>query len=135
MTEGSASSSAAPDPADPGDRADVAVVVPTRNRAGLLERLLGQLVSLGGDVRYEIVVVDEGSTDETPELLRRYRQVHGVRTVRHDVPRGLSGARNAGFDASTAAYVAWIDDDDLTAPDRLERQHAALASGGARWSS
>ncbi len=117
-----------------GEAPDVAVVVPTRNRSTLLDRLLRQLVALDGGLRYEVVVVDEGSSDDTPALLARYAAEHGVRVVRHDVPRGLSGARNAGFDASTARYVAWIDDDDLTAPDRLARQHAALVAGEARWS-
>ncbi len=117
-----------------GPRPEVSVVVPTRNRAALLDRLLGRLVTLDGDVRYEIVVVDEGSSDTTPELLERYAAEHGVRVLRHDPPRGLSGARNAGFEASTAQYVAWIDDDDLTAPDRLARQFVALRDGALRWS-
>lgn len=116
------------------DGADVAVVVPTRNRAALVDRLLDQLVRLSDGLAHEIVVVDEGSSDDTPALLERYRNDHGVHVVRHDPPRGLSGARNAGAAASTAPYVGWIDDDDLTAPERLARQHAALRSTGARWS-
>lgn len=120
--------------ASAADRPDVAVVVPTRNRARLLDRLLAQLVTLDGPHRYEIVVVDEGSDDGTPELLADYVARHGITVVRHDTPRGLSGARNAGFERSTAAYVAWIDDDDLTAPDRLVRQFTALRDGTERWS-
>ncbi len=119
---------------DGSSRPDVSVVVPTRNRAALLDRLLGRLVTLDDGLRHEIVVVDEGSSDTTPELLEGYAARHGVRVLRHDVPRGLSGARNAGFEASTAPYVAWIDDDDLTAPDRLARQFAALRDGSLRWS-
>lgn len=116
------------------DRPDVAVVVPTRNRSALLDRLLRQLVALDGGASYEIVVVDEGSSDDTPELLAAYARDHGVTVLRHDEPRGLSGARNAGFEASSASYVAWIDDDDLTAPDRLVRQFDALRRGEERWS-
>lgn len=116
------------------DRADVAVVVPTRDRAVLVDRLLDQLVRPQEGLRHEVIVIDEASSDETPALLERYRRDHGIHVVRHDPPRGLSGARNAGVEASSAAHLAWIDDDDLTAPDRLSRQHAALRSTGARWS-
>lgn len=112
---------------------EVAVIVPTRNRARFLSRLLGQLVSLPGPTTYEVIVVDEGSSDGTPDLLARYQRDHGVRTIRHDEPCGLPAARNVGLAASTAEAVAWIDDDDLTAPDRLPRQLSALRAG-FRWS-
>ncbi len=116
------------------EQPDVAVIIPTRNRARLLHRLLRQLAGIPGDLRYEIIVVDEGSSDETPDLLREIQTKHPLIVVRHDPPRGLSGARNAGFRRSTARYIAWIDDDDLTSPERLARQHAALVGGVARWS-
>jgi len=112
----------------------VAVVVPTRNREQLLGRLLRQLVALPEGLHYEVVVVDEGSSDGTPDLLAAFERDHSIVVVRHDEPKGLPGARNAGYQRSTAPYVAWIDDDDLTAPDRLALQHAALVGGLARWS-
>lgn len=114
--------------------ADVSIVVPTRNRATLLERLLRQLVTLDDGASYEIVVVDEGSSDSTPELLDRYSKDHGIIVVRNDPPLGLSGARNTGIAATDAPYVAWIDDDDLTSPDRIMRQLEALRTGAWRWS-
>lgn len=119
---------------EPTTSPDVSIVVPTRNRVELLRRLLLQLVSLPEGLRYEIVVVDEGSSDPTPELLEQMSRQHGVLVVRHDDPVGLPGARNAGFRCSSGRYVSWIDDDDLTAPDRLARQFAALEHGPARWS-
>lgn len=115
-------------------RADVSVIVPTRNRCALLARLLRQLVHLDGPSTYEIVVVDEGSTDATPALLSGFAADHDVLVVRHEEPRGLPAARNAGQAASTGHYLAWIDDDDLTSTDRLVRQHDALLSTRARWS-
>lgn len=114
--------------------ADVAIVVPTRNRAALLERLLVQLTTLDDNLDHEVIVVDEGSTDSTPSLLQRYAREHGVIVVRNDPPRGLSGARNTGIAAARSDYIAWIDDDDLTAPDRIGRQHEALEGGPCRWS-
>lgn len=117
-------------PADP----DISVVIPTRNREALLHRLLRQLFDLEPGPSHEVIVVDEGSTDGTPALLRQVAAAHGVRVIRHDVPRRLPGARNAGTAASRGRYVAWIDDDDLTSPDRLRRQHEALSATGKRWS-
>lgn len=113
---------------------DVTVIVPTRNRAGLVGRLLRQLVAIDDDLRYELIVIDEGSSDETPRLLDRFAADHGVIRVRNDPPRGLAGARNLGLQIATADYVAWIDDDDLTSRDRLRRQHAALVTSGSKWS-
>lgn len=113
---------------------DISVVVPTRNRAGIVERLLQQLAALDDGLVYEVIVIDEGSTDGTPEVLARYGADHGFRIVRHDEPRFLPGARNVGTELATAPWVAWIDDDDLTSPDRLRRQHEALSAGIARWS-
>jgi len=109
-------------------------VIPTRNRVALVSRLLEQLIRIDDGLRYEVIVVDEGSSDATPEVLADYAERHGVRVFRHDVPLGLSGARNAGLDAATAPYVGWIDDDDLTSTDRLRRQREAVTATGARWS-
>ena len=81
-----------------------------------------------------MIVIDEGSSDATPVMLDRFADEHGFRILRHDPPRGLSGARNAGLDAARGTYIAWIDDDDLTSTDRLRRQHDALVTTGARWS-
>ena len=114
---------------------DISVVVPTRNREALVSRLLAQLVlGLEAGPTYEVVVVDEGSSDDTPALLARLADAGQVRVVRHDVPRGLPAARNAGAAVASGRYLAWIDDDDLTSPDRLRRQLEALDGSGHRWS-
>lgn len=113
---------------------DISVVVPTRNRRDLVARLLRQLAALGGALTYEVIVIDEGSTDDTPSLLAEFSRRHGFSVIRNDPPVGLPAARNVGLHAATGEYIAWIDDDDLTAPDRLERQHTALAGGAGRWS-
>ena len=111
---------------------EVTVVVPTRNRRDVcretLRAVLGQR-----DVSLEVVVVDEGSTDGTCGMITALDDDR-VRVVRHDLPRGLPAARNVGTAAATAPWVAWCDDDDLWAPDKLRAQLAALRATGARWS-
>lgn len=108
--------------------------MPTRNRATLVGRLLRQLTEFDDHLRYEVIVIDEGSSDETGPLLAALAEAHGVRVAHHDVPLGLPAARNAGLHMANSPYVAWIDDDDLTAPDRLARQHRALTERGGGWS-
>lgn len=111
----------------------ITVVIPTRNRAKLLERLLGQVLSLT-DSSVQVIVIDEASSDDTPQLLERLGEDQRLHVIRHDPPHGLPAARNVGLRAASGSYVAWIDDDDLTAPDRLERQLELLQMSGSRWS-
>jgi len=71
----------------------------------------------------EIIVVDDGSADETPEVCR---QLSGIRYIRLPNNVGLAEARNAGILASTAEFIAFLDDDDLRLPNSLDSQIRAL---------
>ena len=102
----------------------VSVVVPTRNRADYLEVALASLGAQERAEDSEIVVVDDGSTDTTPEVVRRA----GVRHVQLAAPGGLNAARNLGVRQTRGALVAFVDD-DVWAPPRWMR---ALAEGAAR---
>lgn len=112
----------------------ISVIVPTRNRRALLERLLAQLLRSEFEHAYEVIVVDEASTDSTPGLLEDLSAAGRIRVVRNDPPLGAGGARNSGLSVAGGRYVAWIDDDDLTSPDRLVRQRDALEAKNLRWS-
>ena len=110
----------------------VSVVVPTRNRSRLLAvTLRGVLRQTGVDL--EVIVVDEASTDDTPALLAGLGDPR-VRTVRHETPRGVSTARNRGAAEAHGDWVAFTDDDDLWAPDKLARQLHAAQAAGRDWS-
>ena len=86
----------------------VSVIIPTYNRCAILERaiesVLGQTFT-----DYELIVVDDGSTDETADLLDRYR--NRVKVIRQE-NRGVSAARNTGIRASKGELVALLDSDD-----------------------
>jgi GT2 family glycosyltransferase len=96
----------------------VSVIIPTYNRAAVLGRALDSvLAQTYQDV--EIFVVDDGSTDQTAELLHTY--VPRV-TVLTQANSGISRARNRGIHASSGEYVAFLDSDDAWLPRKLERQ-------------
>lgn len=107
----------------------VTVVIPTRDRRGRLERTLAAALAQTG-VDHEVVVVDDGSVDGTAELVTHHPDPR-VRTVCHPVALGLARARNAGVAVARAPYVAFLDDDDLWAPDKLAAQLDALAAAPA----
>ena len=100
----------------------VSVVIPAYNSASYLaeavESALGQTFK-----DLEILVVDDGSTDETQELMRRYGPP--VRCLSQE-NTGVATARNRGIDESRGRYVAFLDADDVWQPDKLEKQLAAL---------
>jgi glycosyltransferase involved in cell wall biosynthesis len=109
---------------------EVTVVIPTRSRWDLLST--AALPSALGQekVDVEVVVVDDGSTDETAERLRAGYDAR-VRVVRHTRSRGVARARNAGIKAARAEWIAFLDDDDLWAPRKLRVQLDAAYSRGA----
>ena len=106
-------------------RPEISVVIPTRNRAALLEESLASLAAqedVGG--RFEVIVVDDGSTDDTPAVCRRWSE--RLPLVHLESPAaGISAAKNLGIDASAAPLLFFFDDDDVAAPDLLSRHLAA----------
>jgi glycosyltransferase involved in cell wall biosynthesis len=99
----------------------ISVVVPTWNRAPLLSDCLRALTvqDYPGDL-FEIVVVDDGSTDHTRLVARRYEAL-GMPAVRYRrlEHRGANAARNEGIRAARGEVVSFVDDDEVVMPDHL----------------
>ena len=110
---------------------EVSVVVPTRNRSRLLALTLLSVCWQRG-VELEVVVVDDGSTDDTAQVVAGIGDPR-VRLVGHDRPQGVSAARNRGIAEAGGAWVAFLDDDDLWAPDKLASQLQAAHRTGRAW--
>jgi glycosyltransferase involved in cell wall biosynthesis len=108
--------------------ARVSVVVPTRDRAAFIadaiDSALGQTLA---DV--EVIVVDDGSTDGTPDLLRR-RYGDAIRLECLGRTEGRSTARNIGASLAEGELIAFLDSDDIWYPDKLERQVPRFADPG-----
>ena len=97
---------------------DMTVVIPVRDRAESLDRLLRCLPSVA-----HVVVVDDGSTDNSGEVARH----HGADVIRHLHARGPAAARNAGAAAATTEFVAFIDSDCVPSADWLATSLAHFA--------
>jgi glycosyltransferase involved in cell wall biosynthesis len=101
----------------------VSVIITTRNRCEILGRAVESVLAQTFK-DYELIVVDDASTDGTPEVLGGYRGVS--RVVRVEASRGANHARNLGLSQATGRLVAYLDDDDRWLPRKLERQVAAF---------
>ena len=108
----------------------VSVVVPTHNRARLLDRTLRSILAQH-QVNLEVVVVDDGSTDDTAALASAADP--RVQVLRNAIAQGVSAARNRGVAAASGEWIAFCDDDDLWAPEKLARQLSAAQTAGAGW--
>jgi glycosyltransferase involved in cell wall biosynthesis len=103
----------------------VSVIVPTYNRADTLGRTLQSI--LDQTFRdYEIIVVDDGSTDETRALVESSLQGVSFKYI-YQMNKGVAGARDTGMKACQSEYLAFCDSDDLWLPEKLERQMPLFA--------
>lgn len=102
----------------------ISVIIPTYNYARYLrdaiDSVLAQTVA-----PLEIIVVDDGSTDDTPQVLTAYGAT--IRAI-HQSNLGVAAARNTGLAAARGEYIAFLDSDDLWLPRKLELQMARLES-------
>jgi dolichol-phosphate mannosyltransferase len=100
---------------------DLSVVIPARNEAGNLEPLLAEIRSvLEGRLAYEVIVVDDGSSDETTRCLGRPADTR-LRVLRHPRPLGQSAALTTGVRAARAPWVVTLDGDGQNDPADIPR--------------
>ncbi len=95
----------------------VSVIIPTYNRAWILEEAI-RSVTKQTCRDFELIVVDDGSTDNTMNIVDKYPEIRVLRQEN----KGVSAARNAGVKISKGKYLAFLDSDDLWLPKKLEKQ-------------
>ncbi len=110
----------------------VSVVVPTHDRPDLLAQTLRSVV-LQHDVDLEVIVVDDGSPRGQVEAIVAALDDDRIHVLRSDRPQGVSSARNRGVSQARAPWLAFCDDDDLWAPDKLREQLGAADDGWPAW--
>lgn len=105
----------------------VTTIIPTYNRAHLVSEAVESVLNQSYK-HVEIVVVDDGSTDETQTVLAKYRD--RIRIIRQE-NAGPAAARNRGIAGSQGELIAFLDSDDLWLPNKLERQVELLQKAGS----
>jgi glycosyltransferase involved in cell wall biosynthesis len=114
---------------DSSSHRGVSVVIPTHNRATLLQRAV-RTAGEQEEVDVEVIVIDDGSSDGTADWLRD-RVDDRVRHHRFGEAQGVARARNHGIVMATKPWVAFLDDDDLWAPGKLRLQIDAAAEASS----
>lgn len=109
----------------------VSVIVPVFNEekylTGCLESVLGQALD-----KIEIIVVNDCSTDNSPEIIHRYlKKDSRIRLINHDRNKGLGEARNTGIDNSSGKYVYFLDSDDSLPTDSLDTLYSVANEFGS----
>lgn len=99
----------------------ISVLLPVRNGARYLREAIDSIFAQTFD-DFEVVVVDDASTDATAEILRTFE----VTVVRNERQLGIAGSLNRGWPLCRGEYIARMDADDISAPQRFERQVAFL---------
>jgi glycosyltransferase involved in cell wall biosynthesis len=105
----------------------VSVIIPTYNRSHFIKDAVESVVKQTY-YNFEVIVVDDGSTDNTKELLAEYvNKLNNFKYIYQD-NQGRSAARNLGISLAKGDYIAFLDSDDVWFPDKLERQVPILES-------
>lgn len=108
------------------DEPMLSVVIPVRNVEPFLPDTLTSL-QRNADPQFEFVVVDDGSSDATPQIIAEaVVELPGLRVIRHDTAVGLADARNVGLAAAEGRYVTYLDGDDWLAPGYLRDLVSAI---------
>ncbi len=107
----------------------VSVIIPTRNRAELLRRSVHSVLTQSF-ADFELIVVDDASTDHTQEVLASFGDAR-IRVIKRGKNAGAAAARNVAISAARGKYLAFQDDDDFWLVQKLERQVAALEAAPA----
>jgi len=109
----------------------ISVIIPSYNRANTIGRAIQSALSQSYQ-DFEIIVIDDGSTDHTEEVIRSFQDSR-IRYIRHNRNRGGSAARNTGIHAARGEYIAFLDSDDEWLPQKLELYFAQTVSFKLYW--
>lgn len=109
----------------------VSVIIPAYNRASVIERAIDSVIAQTFD-DLEIIVIDDGSTDNTEEIVKSISDER-IRYIRCETNRGPGATRNEGLKIAQGKYIAFLDSDDEWLPEKIEKQVALMESLPEEW--
>lgn len=110
---------------------EISVIVPVYNTEKYLSRCLDSLIRQDLDHKYEIIVINDGSTDDSLDIAETYAELFGNIRVYSRENGGLSAARNTGLEYARGKYVAFVDSDDYVDESYLSEMYNAAESSEA----
>lgn len=99
---------------------DASIIIPCYNSEDYLEKCLDTVLNQNTNCVYEVVAVNDGSSDSTPQILEKYNEKYSHLVVINQENKGFSGARNSGIKASRGKYLLFVDSDDYVEGDYVE---------------
>ena len=99
---------------------DVEVIVPCYNAEGYVAECIDSILAQKTNYSFFVTIIDDGSTDRTPEILRKYANIDNVKVIKQE-NKGHSGARNTGIEQAHGRYLLFVDSDDFIELDMLEK--------------
>ena len=115
-------------------RGELDIIIPAYNAERYLRECVDSVLKQQTQYSFRVLAIDDGSTDETPEILDEYAARDSRVNVIHQENRGHSGARNAGLEIADAELVMFLDSDDVLFPDAVEQLAGAVLNGDAVFS-
>jgi teichuronic acid biosynthesis glycosyltransferase TuaG len=103
----------------------VSIIVPVYNAASYIENTI-EMVRRQTHSDWELILVDDASTDESVAVIRRMLGEGDIRLIQKSHNQGAAAARNTGLDAARGRYIAFLDADDVWMPDKLLRELAFM---------
>lgn len=107
------------------DSPKISVIIPVFNGERYLDRCVDSIMNQTYE-NLEIVLIDDGSNDSTPQMCDRYQEIDGRVKVVHKANSGLSGARNEGIKAASGEFVTFIDSDDFVLTDYVNYLYSLI---------
>lgn len=115
---------------------DLMIIIPVYNTEKYLEECLQSVVAQQTQYSFGIVIINDGSTDNSEEILERYIDKENIKVI-HQHNQGLSGARNSGLKQICGQYVMFLDSDDILPPNAIQalmdvgkKYNADVVAGG-----
>ena len=112
---------------------EISIIVPAYNVSQFIDRVVKSLLNQNFHLPYEVIIVNDGSKDDTKEKLDIWQSMYPeIIKVFHQENAGLSAARNYGLDKACGNYIAFVDSDDYVSPDYLKVLYDSITQNGSQ---